>query len=1548
MAISKGVGASTAVIVAILLSLVQCQRTNRFEAIVRVDFGTTLQTGDVSRFSRRKFINGHGNFKPSAKIPEEMLDYLTEDLKVSFSRSSAGPFRGGNFPQRTTTAQIQKDGEQDLFLKTCKECNRYRLRFVSDERIVTDSPFLIPELTKDTATERAAAKYAGRYFKHFFTEDDRFPKPKYYECYNEPMAKAKDLKRKGESEFEFVSRISQFCSDICTEVVKENPDVMVGGPAAAFTRPYFKEFDHFNSRMRNWMDVAAKTKCQTFVSEHLYNIGGTVADANMDLIESYSAWLSPDRKPQKYLVSEMGQYVSVWFRKSGSAMSPLPARDFSIMHEAMRVLMSMMRVPDNVLQVVTFINLETMADRDITNGNRYPWSLIEEKSNGRVEWSPLIRYFEILEGLDGDFVYSSSDNMDISVHAVATKEEGYIIMQNIGTRNVTVTLNFPYGKDRLQSYERRRLGIIQRERTKAERAQSLRFGGDILWDTERVDANPGFTNQLPDEIMVEEDEITILKVVFDVPSRDNRRVQRSRHYPASIRDHAGKEPDFPAPIRKNRKIDYFFEDVPSTPGGMVDIRISHSRKFGLSEKPKVFVNNVEVPQEDFSDDVAGGFKLFDENFYGVFLVHYHLEDLTSRTRPKISVEYPDDGGLMVTVVLEVTECTRSSCCVLQHRKNQEPCNIPTGDVFTGRIRPDPTPVAEPTPTPSPRPENVSKQMLVDPNFEAGPSSSNSWSRTGSAKKQTHTKYGGNRAMELPLGEAEISQNLYLVRGRRYRLRCYIRGRVKMSISDSAGAVVVGEDEAFDISSSTDSAWDRAAQIIDIRKTGTHKISIRTKAQNSGFVDSCDLFRIEKLPPRTPSPTPTPTPMPQIVGDQIFDSPGFESTSNPWDRSNGASYERASSLVYKGSRSLKLEKFQSTTEQTVALRKGGRYRFKCFVQGVVRIKVRPVGGETIARTTSENLELFEGGPWSTVAMVFTVGSYDDYIAQIENTRNQPAYIDVCTLYHVDSIPPEETPRPEPTTAPRETGRQILADGSFEDRTGWTLKQGAKYQKQVDYVFEGEDSVRLDAGSTVEQTVALREGGKYRMRCYAIGDIRMEILDGTRSVERSLDRDITQVGDGPWNVLLMDFDIVKYDDFKVRVWNFGTELVYLDECTLYHLDRVPPRTPPPTTTPTATPVPVVGDQLLKNRGFEGSHHWTMTRATYYSNNEEFVRRGERSMRLNGFSSKIRQELDLRGGGTYRLRCYLLGKVRAEIRRAGAVLARSRDGEVAMVGNGPFSLLTMDFEVTKYGTHMLDLASEQSDPSFIDDCTLYSVGEIPPRSQTPNPTPSETTTTTPKPTPSETTTTTPKPTPSVTTTTTPKPTPSETTTITPEPTTSETTTTAPDPTPSETASTGQVVGEQILANSGFETLSDWDFRGDARLQQTVEYVLNGSRSLVLPFYLSGVEQTVRLRAGGKYRLVCFTQGAVRLKAFLGSRLLARSDEANRRNWQGGPWETIRMIFDVSIYADVKVDVYNGRNTEAYVDSCVLYHLNEIPPPEPTVNPTVEPSAGADAGAI
>ncbi|KAJ8905638.1 hypothetical protein NDN08_002144 [Rhodosorus marinus] len=128
-----------------------------YEANVRVDFGTTLRTGNVENFSRRTYVNGHGSFRRDPKVvPQDMMDYLTTTLHVSFSRSTKGPFKEATFPEDTTQSAVQTNGEIDLNDQQCEDCNTYQFRFLSGQRVVTDDPYKIPEIT-ETAQTRSRA-----------------------------------------------------------------------------------------------------------------------------------------------------------------------------------------------------------------------------------------------------------------------------------------------------------------------------------------------------------------------------------------------------------------------------------------------------------------------------------------------------------------------------------------------------------------------------------------------------------------------------------------------------------------------------------------------------------------------------------------------------------------------------------------------------------------------------------------------------------------------------------------------------------------------------------------------------------------------------------------------------------------------------------------------------------------------------------------------------------------------------------------------------------------------------------------------------------------------------------------------------------------------------------------------------------------------------------------------------------------------------------------------------------------------------------------------
>ncbi|KAJ8905636.1 hypothetical protein NDN08_002142 [Rhodosorus marinus] len=263
-------------------------------------------------------------------------------------------------------------------------------------------------------------------------------------------------------------------------------------------------------------------------------------------------------------------------------------------------------------------------------------------------------------------------------------------MQNLADIEAEVKFEFPYGREQLRGFEVRRLRIDKKRVTAEEKRQNIVVGGDVNWTITTEKAEQGASIKLPQTITLDRFEMTVIEVEFKTGSRDLRKVQRSRHYTSSVRDSENEKADFPAGILRDRKVHYFFRDLPSTRGGVAAIRISHSRPFGTAEKPDVYINDVRLSPESFSADVAGGYKEFgDGDYFGTFLVYYNLEKLTSRKTAKVSVSYPDGGGWSTSVVVEIDQCKGSSCCVLANRKNRGPCK-PSDD--SGFLRPEPTPI----------------------------------------------------------------------------------------------------------------------------------------------------------------------------------------------------------------------------------------------------------------------------------------------------------------------------------------------------------------------------------------------------------------------------------------------------------------------------------------------------------------------------------------------------------------------------------------------------------------------------------------------------------------------------------------------------------------------------------------------------------------------------------------------------------------------------------------------------------------------------------------
>ncbi|KAJ8905637.1 hypothetical protein NDN08_002143 [Rhodosorus marinus] len=229
-------------------------------------------------------------------------------------------------------------------------------------------------------------------------------------------------------------------------------------------------------------------------------------------------------------------------------------------------------------------------------------------------------------------------------------------MQNLDDKEAELNFEFPHGRDELKKWERRRLRINRKSRTSEERRQNIVVGGSINWKVTSEVATNGKSLRLPQSISLDKFEMTVIEVKFKTASRDLRRIRRTKNYSAFVRDHKNEKVDFPAPIKKNQKVHYYFRELPSTKGGVAAIRISHSRPVGREEKPDVYVNDVRISPNSFSADVAGGYKKFsDGNFFGTFIVYYNLEKLTARKTPKVTVSYPDSGAKYTCYVRQKCE-----------------------------------------------------------------------------------------------------------------------------------------------------------------------------------------------------------------------------------------------------------------------------------------------------------------------------------------------------------------------------------------------------------------------------------------------------------------------------------------------------------------------------------------------------------------------------------------------------------------------------------------------------------------------------------------------------------------------------------------------------------------------------------------------------------------------------------------------------------------------------------------------------------------------------
>lgn len=765
---------------------------------VRVDFGTNVETNGVGDFSRDVYVSMHATgVRPSFDGSQREVDFLFEELDIRFGRSArGGPFSGGlPYTSNPSLAEMQEDGRREVERLSG---NTLAVKYATRDIAVSDDPFNF----FDTRGKRDLGTFAARYFKYYFSDELGWPTPKYYECMNEPMVKASSFTG---SEEVVIADMAKACENICQGVrAAMGNKVLVGGPSGAFARPYYRNFGLFNERTRVWLEN--QKSCIDFISEHLYDVGGSVLEGNMDLLESY---IQKDMGRQlPYLVSEIGAYDSTWFdRATAQSAVPLGGRDFEIMKQCFKTILGLMRTPDKVKMAVSFLVLPQAHTR---GANRYPWELIDDHGNMRT-FTPLVDYFRLWKDVDGAFAYSYSDSPHIAVQALSNGRTGFLMVMNMRkTRSAPFDIVYPYGLPGVVNVETRILRLNEAPMSARDIAQKLERAGRPVYRT-------SISTAIPRRVQLAAEEMRVYKFNFRSTVTVSRKVRRSRHYSPTIIQE----------IVANRPIPFAFDNIPAGKG-MAYIRVAHSREFAREMQADVAINGRPLQY----DAVFGGDSpRYHRSWFGVVLIPVDLEEIGRSTT--VTVTFPDSGGQVSSVVLEVDQCGGGSCCLLGGFE------AISGIKRNGRC--DPLPTATPTSRPQQElpsvPEVDASNILRNPGFE----SEGGWRYLQGARRVTRGAHSGNGCMFVPANRGgRVEQTVILETRTFYRLRCFIQvgpgGRIEMIAS-------LGNRQ-LGVRRFAGTRWGRPVLYFNTPpQSGEILISIVKSGTNSVIADDCSLAEV---------------------------------------------------------------------------------------------------------------------------------------------------------------------------------------------------------------------------------------------------------------------------------------------------------------------------------------------------------------------------------------------------------------------------------------------------------------------------------------------------------------------------------------------------------------------------------------------------------------------------------------------------------------------------------------------------------------------------------
>jgi hypothetical protein len=582
------------------------------ETRVSYDFSVQRSIGDESALAREKFFNIHANpaYGPIAREDHELL----QSYGIRYGRGFNGPFWYFQ-SKHSLEASYLNEAQASAMSRAITDLYETQITYPYVDRrlVVTDHPGDAFHMEMDL---ESAADWAVTFFQYFFNDTSR---PLFYEPMNEPFVHANNF---GKDENEVIQRMAELYREIGKAFDASGLDVKVVGYASAWPSVELKDFWHWNTRMKMFMDVAGEY--MDGISTHLYdgtNVtgqdnrrSGANAEAILDLIETYSYIKWGFVKP--HAITEFGDIPKGYPEHYTPEKSSQEHRAYN------HILFNLFERQDRILTAIPFITTKS------------PWFYEE---SGRFEayladlWRPdpssiikgqvqnyfftkKIDFYELWKGVQGERAWIHSDNPDVAAATFVDGARTFICLNNLDDFEQTIQLQNKAKKWKLESARLRRLHVPPREAG--------------IYTDEALDSELKTVTLQPYETVV---------IVYDYtqPLVFKEAVACRTHYSKT----------YLQPIKANEVLSFTFHNLPS---GLkhASLRLSMGRKPECSRKPQLRVNGqpVEVPTNWAGYDQANR-----EDFFGAIPVPLPVE----RLQETVTVEciFPDDGGHISSIVL---------------------------------------------------------------------------------------------------------------------------------------------------------------------------------------------------------------------------------------------------------------------------------------------------------------------------------------------------------------------------------------------------------------------------------------------------------------------------------------------------------------------------------------------------------------------------------------------------------------------------------------------------------------------------------------------------------------------------------------------------------------------------------------------------------------------------------------------------------------------------------------------------------------------------------